>query len=729
MGNTVQGLSFCALGYENLLFHTLDYSDEDIRKKSMFLCKRYTSLLTTESAYRWRLERLHMEYGVYAHLSLEQSSEECPLKTLFLESISKRDLWRNASEEFLEVNPSKKVTLNKDECSFHIKVSVRFRPLRVVDTSKRTKCVTLPLHQKLSMIKIENNVRSNSEALNILKSEGEWFHNAWMNIEKDQCGMNSNHLNLDRNKHEPSMVCGIDSINPNESSVVIIDPTKGLRTFLFDHVFPENCNENAVYIRTVQPLITDFINGMNASCLVYGVTGSGKTHTMFGETGCPGIVPRACEEIFRIISMRTRLNLKFRIEVKITYIEVFGNQISDLLQNGSPCASNSAASQRFVLSGASEVQVKDINDVNRLLTIGEEQKRKAATAMNERSSRAHSLFIITLNQTCENTDVCKVSKLFLVDLGGCEQTKKSNLFSGSSRHFDFLRNPYTMGDSLEHENEIRNCSVGFVKSDRMREAVNINLGLMALKSCVRALVSEKSKYVPFSDSKLTMLLSTGFGGNSKSSVIICASQDHDQFPETVSALKFGEDCLQVKNTVFSESDYLRQVLKNIDEDIIQCENAIKEKERWEVKEQLFFDDLAENCTLESQGLGGIEVRKTAVLSGAEDERQKLDQLLQKRAKVLGTTLDYQKTGRRVGGNIGFGDGYVYNLGKKYSSNEAEANYRFGAVDVDSIPTTVKRVGGKTGWKDDKDHTLSDKEVTRLKIMAKRSKLVYTGISN
>ena len=47
----------------------------------------------------------------------------------------------------------------------------------------------------------------------------------------------------------------------------------------------------------------------------------------------------------------------------------------------------------------------------------------------------------------------------------------------------------------------------------------INLGLMALKSCVEALVS-KSKYIPYSDSKLTMMLSTALGGNSKTYVII-----------------------------------------------------------------------------------------------------------------------------------------------------------------------------------------------------------------
>lgn len=45
----------------------------------------------------------------------------------------------------------------------------------------------------------------------------------------------------------------------------------------------------------------------------------------------------------------------------------------------------------------------------------------------------------------------------------------------------------------------------------MREAVNINLGLLALKKCIESL-NNRSSYTPYQDSKLTMLLSQGLGG-------------------------------------------------------------------------------------------------------------------------------------------------------------------------------------------------------------------------
>ena len=60
-----------------------------------------------------------------------------------------------------------------------------------------------------------------------------------------------------------------------------------------------------------------------------------------------------------------------------------------------------------------------------LLDKGNDQKRLASTKMNERSSRAHSLFILTLTQRHKQSHVVVRSKLFLADLGGSEQLKKS----------------------------------------------------------------------------------------------------------------------------------------------------------------------------------------------------------------------------------------------------------------------------------------------------------------
>ncbi|EGB04628.1 hypothetical protein AURANDRAFT_17140, partial [Aureococcus anophagefferens] len=57
---------------------------------------------------------------------------------------------------------------------------------------------------------------------------------------------------------------------------------------------------------------------------------------------------------------------------------------------------------------------------------------------------------------------------------------------------------------------------------RLQEAQKINLGLFALKRVVRAL-RRGSKFVPWMDSKLTMLLRPGLGGGARTACLVCAA--------------------------------------------------------------------------------------------------------------------------------------------------------------------------------------------------------------
>lgn len=64
------------------------------------------------------------------------------------------------------------------------------------------------------------------------------------------------------------------------------------------------------------------------------------------------------------------------------------------------------------------------------LAAAEGAKRRAATAMNERSSRAHTLIQLLLVQTDVRRGVRMRSLLCLADLGGSEQVKKSKVRAG-----------------------------------------------------------------------------------------------------------------------------------------------------------------------------------------------------------------------------------------------------------------------------------------------------------
>ena len=75
---------------------------------------------------------------------------------------------------------------------------------------------------------------------------------------------------------------------------------------------------------------------------------------------------------------------------------------------------------------------------------------QAQTAMNERSSRAHTLFMLTLKQVTQSHEALAAggdeatqntvrSQLFLADLGGSEQVKKSLVAGGRmDEHIGFV---------------------------------------------------------------------------------------------------------------------------------------------------------------------------------------------------------------------------------------------------------------------------------------------------
>mmetsp|Transcript_34120 Transcript_34120/g.102048 ORF Transcript_34120/g.102048 Transcript_34120/m.102048 type:complete len:813 (-) Transcript_34120:2163-4601(-) len=754
------------------LFQVLEFSDTTSRVECVFLSKRHCKMLTSQESFKWRLVRLHHEHGIYFPPTLPAGET---WRSLFQSLFKQRHLWGTATEDDdgsatvhaqydekdEEVRPlwQTRPASNTEE-NFNITVCARFKPLNDAGCAIKDSAV-LPLHQRLALIRVSNNLATNREALSILKEQGGWFKDKWNSLDTDQSLPGSTDTNSAETKQDrqfqdeeesntpASLHCGIHEINPGAKRVVIVDRTKGLREFDFDYVFDGNCGQQPVYECSAARLVCDFINGFNATCLVYGMTGSGKTHTMFGSadeelegspsTDLEGIVPRACKEVFEAIEYRKRhLQLHFDVSLSASFVEIYGNDITDLLKKGNACGHSKAAAQRYVLEGTADVPVRNKMDVMTLLQHGESQKRKAATAMNERSSRAHSLFILTLRQQCLSTDEIKTSKLFLADLGGCEQTKKSDISAGESNHVEVLKqrmhSPEEDGLSVveigESGEAVSEYSTGFVKSDRMREAVYINLGLMSLKGCVEALNSgNPNAHVPYANSKLTMMLSSGLGGNSKTAVVVCAAQEQDHLSETTAAMKFGQSCRQVSNTVTHSDSLVEGLIHQLDKEIAECEEIIREKERWEVREEKRVDSLAEQGTIEDRGFGGIEVRKTTVLVGAETERRHLDSLLLRRSQLTGRAVDKSIDGIKFGGSVGFGVAHVYGLGDKFTATKDKENYRFqDEADHDMVPLAVKSRAEAGRWKTGDDIKENSEDLERRAKTAQRNTLVYSGIS-
>ena len=132
--------------------------------------------------------------------------------------------------------------------------------------------------------------------------------------------------------------------------------------------------------------------------------------------------------------------------------------------------------------------------------------------MNARSSRSHTCFIVTVQQTNQRTFSSKCGQLYLVDLAGSERSEKTG-----------------------------------AKGRLLEEANMINKSLTNLGNVINHLTDGKSTHIPYRDSKLTRILQESLGGNAKTSLIITCSPAKYNLDETLSTLRFGARAKRIKN--------------------------------------------------------------------------------------------------------------------------------------------------------------------------------------
>ena len=516
---------------------------------------------------------------------------------------------------------------------FRIKVVVRFKPAGRHESAAARK-VCLPLHQRLQMLKKANGNCSTSEAMRLLAIEGGYAATAgrgpWAGAAVLHKGASEEQGKENEEPAAPKGAVGEEgeggryqasvlSFSEAEGTVLTVAPGVGLKEAQFHAVYGPAQKQGQVYDTSARGLVIDFLNGMNCCMLVYGQTGSGKTFTMFGDGEGdgplgrhPGTVPRCCREIFKALTER-RLTQGIQSAVTMSMVEIYGNEVSDLLNEGRAVAQNQAAAVKQVLEGSAQQPCRTLGDVQGLLERGEAAKRQAATAMNERSSRSHVVTILQARQTCSESGAEVRSRLFLVDLGGSEKLSQSRVDEGA----------LTAGAVPWKEY--------YASRARLQEALNINLGLFSLQKVIAALnerqealrAGKPPPFVPYYDSKLTQLLSCALGGNSKTLVCVCGSLSRDHGAETVQSLRFGERCAGLRTNASRAAARLLAEIEALDTDIAEVEGLIEKNERWETRKTLRED------------VDGVEVLHVTVPVGAEKHRQRLEVLLAQKATLLG----------------------------------------------------------------------------------------------
>eukprot|EP00494_Astrolonche_serrata_P024075 UN24333 len=228
----------------------------------------------------------------------------------------------------------------------------------------------------------------------------------------------------------------------------------------YDGFFDEYSNTEQVYNGTAKQLVEPLFEGYNGCLFCYGPTGTGKTFTMFGTKKIPGLVRLVATDLFNYVKMKREENENVNIKIGLSAMEVYGEQISDLIGYDTKKKLELRTTKRGAcfVRNLSKLDVKSIEQFMTQVRKCRDHRVTKQTGANDTSSRSHCIIQVFIKSSeSKSTNIYRCSKLNLIDLAGSERAHQTKL-----------------------------------KRDRMNESCGINSSLLALKKCIRCLVQKKS---------------------------------------------------------------------------------------------------------------------------------------------------------------------------------------------------------------------------------------------
>jgi len=307
----------------------------------------------------------------------------------------------------------------------------------------------------------------------------------------------------EKEKGDTKVTKGVDAMT------LAVEGTK----YAFDAVFLPGSQDEV--FNDCKDLVQSAVDGYNVTLFAYGQTGAGKTFTMYGSKGQEGVAPRTIHELFRVMEEgKSRCNYT----VMCSMLELYRNDLVDLLSKGNPALSKSKLNLKTDKAGAvivenlTEEACETADELSKLLERGNEQRTVAATEMNSESSRSHLVLMIKVVSVNKETKEQQRGKILMVDLAGSERLKKSS-----------------------------------AEGEAQQEAIEINKSLTALGDVIEGL-TKKQKVIAYRNHKLTQLMQDSLGGSAKTLMFVNCSPASSNLDETTMSLKYATRAKTITNT-------------------------------------------------------------------------------------------------------------------------------------------------------------------------------------
>ena len=302
----------------------------------------------------------------------------------------------------------------------------------------------------------------------------------------------------------------METILINNDSISIFQDNKPEKNFEYDYIFDTKSTQQDVY-EEVTLLIQSMVQGNNICIIAYGQTCTGKTYSIQGpDSKNPGIAPRAAKELFLILNNFSKSNLFESIRLSLTIIEIYNEQIYNLLEESTPSLNMyEDTSGNLVIPDLNPISVSSFDEAMKLFKLAAKFRHTSNTEYNDRSSRSHCIFSFQLKLTGKNGKIIR-STLHIIDLAGSERISKSH-----------------------------------IKDEKLKkEAICINLSLHSLSTVLNS-IALKANHIPYRDSKLTHFLKDSINENYNILLLLHVSPHIKDLPETISTLQFGERIVKI----------------------------------------------------------------------------------------------------------------------------------------------------------------------------------------
>ncbi|XP_066885360.1 kinesin-like protein KIF23 isoform X4 [Kogia breviceps] len=400
----------------------------------------------------------------------------------------------------------------------------------------------------------------------------------------------------------PEQECCIEVIN---NTTVQLHTPEGYRLnrngdyketqYSFKQVFGTHTTQKELFDVVANPLVDDLIHGKNGLLFTYGVTGSGKTHTMTGSPGEGGLLPRCLDMLFNSIGSFQAKRYVFKsndrnsMDIQCEVDALLERQKREATPNPKTPSSKRQVDPEFAdminvqeFCKAEEVDEDSVYGVfvsyieiynNYIYDLLEEVpfdpiKPKPPQSKLLREDKNHNMYVAG----CTEVEVKSTEEAFEVFWRGQKKRRIANthLNHESSRshsvfNIKLVQAPLDAdGDNvLQEKEQITISQLSLVdlagsertnrtkaEGNRLREAGNINQSLMTLRTCMEVLRENQTygtnKMVPYRDSKLTHLFKNYFDGEGKVRLIVCVNPKAEDYEESLQVMRFAEVTQEVE---------------------------------------------------------------------------------------------------------------------------------------------------------------------------------------